>query len=107
MGRRSTGLVFAAALFAQKFGLTIGGALSGWLLGLFGFVANAEQGPSAMLGIRLLFTVIPAGLALLAVAAIRFYPLRDAELARIETDLQNRRQNKSKTAGGEVVVAPA
>ena len=32
-GRRATGLVFSAAMFAQKMGLTIGGAASGWLLG--------------------------------------------------------------------------
>ncbi|MFZ1082625.1 MAG: glycoside-pentoside-hexuronide (GPH):cation symporter, partial [Candidatus Kryptoniota bacterium] len=42
-GRRATGLVFSAATFAQKFGWALGGALTGWLLAYFGFVANIAQ----------------------------------------------------------------
>ena len=42
-GRRSTGLVFSAATFAQKAGWGIGGALAGWLLAIFKFVPNVEQ----------------------------------------------------------------
>ena len=93
--RRSTGLVFSAALFAQKFGLAIGGAVSGWALGLLGFVANQDQTPMALLGIRVLFTLAPACMALLAVGAIYFYPLRDKEMAQIEIDLGIRKSQKT------------
>jgi GPH family glycoside/pentoside/hexuronide:cation symporter len=58
-GRRATGLVFAAAMFAQKMGLTIGGAGAGRMLDAFGFVPNAAQSESAMLGIRLMFCIVP------------------------------------------------
>lgn len=90
-GRRSTGLVFSGALFAQKMGLSIGGAMAGWFLGMIGFVANAEQSEGAMLGIRILFTFFPAGLAVLAALSIFFYRLDNAQVERIENDLVQRR----------------
>ena len=90
-GRRTTGLVFSAAQFAQKFGLTIGGGLSGWLLGAFGFVANVEQTDTSLLGIRLMFTVIPACFATINALVILFYSLSDTQVAQIEIDLEERK----------------
>ena len=86
-GRRTTGLVFSASMFAQKFGLTIGAGLSGWLLSIFGYVANVDQSDSSLMGIRLLFTLIPAGVALLNVVAITQYSLSDKKVAEIEKDV--------------------
>ena len=88
-GRRTTGLVFSASMFAQKFGLTIGAGLSGWLLALFGYVANVDQSDSSLMGIRLLFTILPAVVGLLNVAVLMFYSLSDAKVAEIERDLAN------------------
>ena len=86
-GRRTTGLVFSASMFAQKFGLTIGAGLSGWLLAYFGYQANVEQSESALLGIRLLFTVLPAAIGLANAAVLMLYPLSDVKVAEIERDL--------------------
>ncbi len=91
--RRTTGLVFSASMFAQKFGLTIGAGLSGWLLALFGYVANTEQTDESMMGIRILFTLIPAGVALLNVLVLSFYTLIDKEVARIEAELKARKSD--------------
>ena len=90
LGHRSTALVFSAAQFAQKMGLTVGGFLAGWVLAGFGFVANTTQTDSGMLGIRLLFTLVPAGFALAGVLAIWFYPLREADVRQMEADLASR-----------------
>lgn len=87
-GRRTTGLVFSASMFAQKFGLTIGAGLSGWLLALFGYVANVDQTEESLTGIRALFTLIPAAVALLNVAVISLYRLSDQKVAEIEKDLE-------------------
>lgn len=89
--RRITGLVFSASMFAQKFGLTIGAGLSGWLLGAFGYVANTAQSDSSLLGIRLLFTLIPAVVSILNVIALCFYNLTDDEVTDIEAELVARR----------------
>jgi GPH family glycoside/pentoside/hexuronide:cation symporter len=94
-GRRTTGLVFSGALFAQKSGLAIGAGLSGWILGLFGFVANAAQDDTSLLGIRLMFSVFPALLTLLAAGALLFYPLRRGDITVMEHELASRRTGDS------------
>jgi glycoside/pentoside/hexuronide:cation symporter, GPH family len=90
-GRRSTGLVFSATVFVQKVGLALGSALLGWLLSHFGYVAEVEQTPRALQGITLLFSVLPAGFALLSGFAILFYPLEESDVKRIEADLAARK----------------
>ncbi|MFT3829361.1 MAG: MFS transporter [Opitutaceae bacterium] len=89
-GRRTTGLVFSATVFVQKVGLAIGGAMIVWLLGRFGYVADAVQTPRALQGITLLFSVLPGGLALLSGLAILFYPLEEKDVKQIEKDLAAR-----------------
>ncbi len=90
-GRRTTGLVFSAAMFAQKMGLTVGGGVSGWLLGYFGFVANEQQSGTAILGIRLMFSVLPGVLGIANGIILLWYPLTDDHVAEIEKDLAQRR----------------
>ncbi len=90
-GRRSTGLVFSAAMFAQKMGLTLGGGLSGWLLQFHGFVANAQQTESALQGIRMMFSILPGALALANGIVLLWYPLTEATVRRIEEELAQRR----------------
>lgn len=91
-GHRSTALVFSGVQFAQKFGLAIGSAMAGWMLAGFGYVADAEQTPQAIEGIRLMFTVLPALFAAGGVAAIWFYPLRGEVVARMGRELSARRE---------------
>ncbi len=86
-GHRSTALVFSAAQFAQKLGLAIGGAIAGWMLSGFGFAANATQTEESLLGIRLMFTLVPAAFAIGSVVAIWFYPLSSEEVAQMEQEL--------------------
>lgn len=90
-GRRSTGLVFSATVFVQKVGLALGSAMLGWLLARYGYVAETEQTPRALHGITLLFSVLPAGFALLSGFAILFYPLDEAQVKQIEADLAARK----------------
>jgi glycoside/pentoside/hexuronide:cation symporter, GPH family len=89
--RRTTALNFSAAQFGQKMGLALGGSVAAWSLSGFGFVANAAQTGESLLGIRLLFAVAPAGFAILNVVALCFYPLNEAMVKRIETDLAARK----------------
>jgi GPH family glycoside/pentoside/hexuronide:cation symporter len=86
-GHRSTGLVFSGVQFAQKFGLAIGSAMAGWMLAGFGYVADAEQTPEAIEGIRLMFTILPALFAVGGVVAIWFYPITGKDVERIGREL--------------------
>ena len=90
-GRRTTGLLFSAAVFSQKVGLAIGTGALGWMLAYYGFVANTDQGPQTTGGIRLLFSVIPASLALLGAFAIFFYSITDSRMKEIEAELALRK----------------
>jgi len=94
-GHRSTGLIFSAAQFAQKMGLTIGGFLAGWLLSWMGFVANQQQSDTSLLGVRILFTAVPAGIATLSALTILFYPLKESEVARMEKELAEHRATEA------------
>ena len=89
-GRRTTGLIYSGGGFAAKMGLAVGAGLAGYILSLFGFVANQPQTETALLGIRLMFSLVPAALSLVGAAAIVFYRLDRAQVERIEQELAER-----------------
>ncbi len=91
--RRATGLIFSATVFVQKVGLAIGSALIGWLLGYYGFVANAVQTPRVLHGINLLFSLLPGVFALLAGIATIFYPLDEPQVKTMERELAVRKSD--------------
>ena len=91
MGRRTTGLVMAAAMLALKFGGAIGGFANGQVLEAVGFVANQDQTPDAIQGILALVSFIPAGICVGAAILAGLYPLEDRQLRTIEQDLSQRR----------------
>ncbi len=97
--RRSTGLVFSAATFAQKAGWGIGGALAGWLLALFQFVPNEAQSDTAITGIKLMISVIPGVLYMLCAVFLFFYPIDKETCEVMEADLAKRRDDEQNNIG--------
>lgn len=91
-GRRATGLLMAASLFALKLGLALGGAFTGWTLGWFGFVPNVAQSAESLTGIVILFSIFPAFFGIICAAIMCFYPLNNVMMNRIEVDLTNTRE---------------
>lgn len=91
--RRTTALVFSSAQFGQKMGLALGGAIAGWCLGLFGFLANVDQSEDSLFGIRLLYSLGPALFTLLNVIAVWFYPITEDKVRLMERELAARRGN--------------
>jgi GPH family glycoside/pentoside/hexuronide:cation symporter len=91
--RRSTGLIHSASLFSLKTGTMIGGSLGGHMLGWFGFVANQEQSGQSLLGIVLMFSIIPAVLAIGKAVALWIYPLNRQRVLAIEQTLQARMES--------------
>jgi GPH family glycoside/pentoside/hexuronide:cation symporter len=86
-GRRTTALIYSAGGFAAKMGLAVGAGLAGFILSAFGFIANQPQTETALLGVRLMFSIFPATLAILGALAILLYSLREADLRQIESEL--------------------
>jgi GPH family glycoside/pentoside/hexuronide:cation symporter len=89
-GRRTTALIFSSLQFAQKMGLAVGAGLAGVILGVFGFVANEAQTETSLNGIRFLFSVMPAGLAVAGAAAIFFYRINSETVRQFEKELVDR-----------------
>jgi glycoside/pentoside/hexuronide:cation symporter, GPH family len=90
-GRRSTGLVYSASLFAIKTGTALAGLLLPWILVQFDYVANVAQTPKSILGITLTFSLFPAGIAVLKAISLWIYPLSQTKVDEIEKDLAARR----------------
>ncbi|NLH16104.1 MAG: MFS transporter [Phycisphaerae bacterium] len=90
-GRRSTGLIYSASLFAIKTGMVVGGFLLPLFLDQFGYVKNATQTALALLGITLAFSIMPAIFALLKAVALLIYPLNQNRVDEIERELAARR----------------
>lgn len=91
-GNRATGLIFSSSSMSQKFGWAIGTAITGWLLGFFGFQANAIQSEEAISGIKMFLSFLPAVGTILSVVFISMYPLTEKKMKDITTELECKRQ---------------
>jgi GPH family glycoside/pentoside/hexuronide:cation symporter len=92
-GRRSTGLIHSASLFALKTGTVIAGFLGGWMLGLFGFIPNQVQSEKTLRGIFLMFSIIPAFFAIGKAIALSLYPLNRRKVLENERELAHRKES--------------
>lgn len=90
--RRATGFMYAGILFALKAGLGLGGALAGWIIGAYGYVANQAQTEHALLGIRLSATVYAAVPMVIALICLFAYPISKSLNRQIEQELTERRK---------------
>lgn len=90
-GRRSTGLIHSASLFSLKIGSMLATTGAGYIMAWFGYVANVEQSERSIFGIMIMFSVIPAVIALLKAYAIWVYPLDAKKMDEIEHELAARR----------------
>jgi len=91
-GRRATGLVMSASLFALKLGIALGATANAWILAAYGYQANMEQTVKGLLGIRMVMSVYPAIFAIIGVVLMFFYPLKKQLMAQVETELVERRK---------------
>jgi GPH family glycoside/pentoside/hexuronide:cation symporter len=74
-GQRREGTYYGLLVFIQKCGRSLALAMIQWGLHLAGYVAGAEQPPTALLAIRLLFGPLPAVLLIISLLLAWHYPL--------------------------------
>jgi GPH family glycoside/pentoside/hexuronide:cation symporter len=92
--RRATGFCFSGIVMALKVGLGLGGALAGIIISAFGYQSGnvAVQNESAMEGIRLASSIIPAVLFGVGVIALYFYPITKEFNEKMQAELTARRR---------------
>ena len=97
--RRATAIIFSAMMVGLKAGLSIGGALVTWILGLYGYIVKESavagqeiiQPHSVADGARLLVSVYPSIPFLIGVGLLFFYVIDKKMEVKIESELKERR----------------
>jgi len=93
-GKRITGISFSGNIFFLKVGLAVAGAMVGFLLSWYGYDASAkQQSATAVTGIMMLFTVIPAVGYLITAGVVRLLKVDRELMKQIQSDLEKRRDN--------------
>lgn len=93
-GERREGAIFGAWAFCRKLGMTAGAFLVSLLLSATGFVQGATadaQPESAILGVRLIYSLLPVVLWMLAIFFLTRYRLTEAEFNAVKAEIAKKR----------------
>jgi GPH family glycoside/pentoside/hexuronide:cation symporter len=92
--RRATGFCFSGIIFALKSGMGIGGAIAGLILSIFGYMSGIgnTQSETAVWGIRLVTSLVPALLFTMGVVVMYFYPITKSYNEKMQAELAHRRK---------------
>lgn len=86
-GDKTMAMSYATHLLAIKLGLAVGGALVGWLLSYYGYIANVAQTEKALNGIVFIFSIAPTLCGFAVLLCIWRYRLTDIEVLKINQQL--------------------
>ncbi len=94
-GERREGIYYGMNATAGKITGSLGTAICGWGMDLTGYVEGAVQTPAALMGIRVMFAVIPALLLFVCVPLLLKYPITRESHAKVLAALEQRRKEKA------------
>ena len=92
-GLRREGILYGFFFFCFKLGSALAGFVIGTVLDLVGYVPNAAQSASTVLGIRLLMSFIPALLVTAGIAVLLLYPIDREMHRRMLADIAGRTES--------------
>ena len=102
--RRATAIIFSAMMVGLKAGLSIGGALVAWILGLYGYI-NKDMGAALQeiiqpetvaTGAKMLVSVYASIPFFMVILLLFFYEINKTKEDQIEKELLERREKSSK-----------
>jgi len=95
-GVRTEGITYALFSFTRKMGQALGGAAAAYTIGLGGYIAGkgVVQTDSAKTAIKGAAGVLPAGLILLALVLMFFYPLTERVFRDVVAEVAARRARR-------------
>lgn len=89
--KKMSGILGAGALFSLKLGMSLAGALVGWVLAYAGYEANSTVvSTETAFAILMLISILPAICHFIAYMFLRFYTLDDKKMEEIKVTLINR-----------------
>ena len=106
-GHRSEGATYAIFSFTRKLTQSIGGAATAWALALGGYVsasatvAGPEQPASALTAIKVVFGLVPAAAAVVAMLVFIAYPLTDQRFREVRDEAEARKRESGHAVLGE------
>lgn len=95
--RRATAIIFSAMMVGLKAGLSIGGALVSWIIGLYGYI-HAEAGQTVVQpetvahGVKLMVSIYAAIPFIIGCVLLFMYEINKHKEIQIEQDLAERRK---------------
>jgi len=100
--RRATAIIFSAMMVGLKTGLSIGGALVAWVLGLYGYIPKQSaidgqaiiQPDTVAIGAKMLVSIYPSIPFILGVGLLFFYVIDKKMEVKIEMELKARRESR-------------
>ena len=87
LGARTEGIQYGFYLFIGKLGSSLAALMAGGGLALAGYVANAVQTNTSLMGIRLLGSFVPAAFVVIAMIILSFYPITEKLHKRIVEEI--------------------
>ena len=94
-GLRREGVFGAIYWWMVKFGFAIAGLLSGLILSVIGFNADAaSQSEGSIIGLRIFFSGLPILGTLIAILVMRDYDMTEERAKKISTELEKRKKIK-------------
>jgi GPH family glycoside/pentoside/hexuronide:cation symporter len=87
-GERTAGAFYGIWTFGMKIGQALALGITGAVLSLTGYVPDAVQTETAALGIRMLLGPVSAGIFILSMAALYFYPINEERYNRIVDEIR-------------------
>lgn len=94
-GVRREGVYYSVWTFMIALGGAFAGFLIGQCLAYFGYIPDAVQSASSILGIRFLIGPLPAVLILLGNLALLFYPLNQKKYEEVQASISERDNKKN------------
>jgi GPH family glycoside/pentoside/hexuronide:cation symporter len=90
MGERREGTIYGLFFLCLKMSAALAGFICGVGMDLSGFLPNAAQEPSALMGVRLLMTLVPAGFIVIGMLTLSRFPINEAFYRRMLQDIDSR-----------------
>ena len=89
LGIRGEGIISASLTFSNKIGMAVGGSITGLLLGVFGYIAGAQQTETVLMVMRVMKFIFPVLGYIASLISMHYYCITDEFFSGMMEDIRN------------------